>query len=170
MRQASFPFLQSGCDVKLRASCDWESYLGEIAGSSLCSLRISMATMHHTKTAETAIVTWTHFYCNSSIESKKVLININTMPMFRSPPRTVPTPFFPPQEKKREGKTWKKQQLKSSYLQEEDFPFSTAAFSHLFLLFLCTGHVSLENNAHRKDTNLQLDFLFSETLSCKANH
>lgn len=90
--------------------CDWESssYLGKTAGSSLCSLRISAAAaaMYHTKTAESAVVTWTHFYCNSSIESKKVLININTMPMFfdhlRVPIRSPPPLTFPSTRKKRE--------------------------------------------------------------------
>lgn len=47
------------------------------------------------KTAETRAATWTHFYCNSSIESKKVLININTMPMLKSPPTTPFNPPFP---------------------------------------------------------------------------
>lgn len=51
------------------------------------------------KTAETTAVTWTHFYCNSSIESKKVLININTMPMLKSPLSTPPTPLSLHEEK-----------------------------------------------------------------------
>lgn len=106
VRPVAQSYTQSGRDVKLRALCDWESYLGEKAQSSLCSLRIS--TMYHTQTTETAVVTWTHFYCNSSIESKKVLININTMPMFQLPPRTIPTPFFPLQEKKERRKNMKK--------------------------------------------------------------
>lgn len=56
------------------------------------------------KTAETRAATWTHFYCNSSIESKKVLININTMPMLKSPPRTPSDPpFLSTRKQKRQG-------------------------------------------------------------------
>lgn len=47
------------------------------------------------------------FYCNSSIESKKVLININTMPMLKSPLSTPPAPVSPHEE--RERKKEKKQ-------------------------------------------------------------
>lgn len=166
--QAGNTFLQSGRDVELRALYDCECYL---AGSSLCSLRISTATMYHTKTAETAVVTWTHFYCNSSIESKKVLININTMPMFRSPPRTVPTPFFPPQEKKREGNTWKKKATTRVFIYRRRIFLFAPRLSLIFFSFhLCTGHTSRENNAHTKDKLLHSWILFFETLSCKANH
>lgn len=42
------------------------------------------------------------FYCNSSIESKKVLININTMPMLKSPLSTPPAPVSPHQEREKE--------------------------------------------------------------------
>lgn len=147
VRPVAQSYTQSGRDVKLRALCDWESYLGEKAQSSLCSLRIS--TMYHTQTTETAVVTWTHFYCNSSIESKKVLININTMPMFQLPPRTIPTPFFPPQEKKKREKEKHEKSDNSSLLiyRRRIFHFSTAAFSRLFLLF-CVQDIRLWKIMH----------------------
>lgn len=106
------------------------------------------------------MVTWTHFYCNSSIESKKVLININTMPMLKSPLSTPPTPLFPPRgkkQKKRERKKEIKQKQKKRgagtcwgadhnmkkattwvfpYLQKEDFSiFPTTGF-FFFVFFL----------------------------------
>lgn len=98
--------------------------------------------MYHTKTAETAVVTWTHFYCNSSIESKKVLININTMPMCRSPPRTVPTPFFPPQEKKERRKYMKKKATTRVFLfTGGGFSFLHRGFLSSFSTFFCVQDI-----------------------------
>lgn len=124
--------------------------------------------MYHTKTAETAVVTWTHFYCNSSIESKKSsdkykhYADVSITSAYRSDP----PPPFPPQEKKWEGKNMekKKQQLESSYLQE-DFPFLVSALS-LFLLF-CVQEIT---NRWRINTSTVEFSFFFETLSCKANH
>lgn len=112
------------------------------------------------------------FYCNSSIESKKVLININTMPMFKSPLGTTPTPF-PSMRKEKKIKNkkkivapavvsivaWKKRQVFLIYRisTADSFPF-----------FFCIQDVRhWKNNAHTKDTHLHGTFF--KTFSCKAN-
>lgn len=144
--------LLPGSDVKLRARA---------AGSLLhiCDKQQEAAvcvvwesTMHQQKTAESAVVTWTHFYCNSSIESKKVLININTMPMFRSPPRTDSTPPRSLHKKKKREK--EKHEKKKKKATTRVVLFTGGGFSFFppprlsldLSPFLCTWHTSLENN------------------------
>lgn len=111
------------------------------------------------------------FYCNSSIESKKVLININTMPMFKSPPSNPP-PFPPRGKKKKKLKTkkiaapsvapiitWKKRQVFLIYrifhCWQDSFLFIYGTYGAGKIMHIRRIHTS---TAH-----------CFKTLSCKAN-
>lgn len=139
---------------------------GKKSQEAVCVVwEISPVTMYHTKTA---VVTWTHFYCNSSIESKKVLININTMPMFRSPPRTVQTPFSLHKKKKTEGKTWKKSN--SSLLIYRRIFLFPQRLSLVFFSFFCVQDICRWEIMHiRRIHTSTVGFSVFQTLSCKAN-
>lgn len=120
-----------------------------------------------TKWTEKLTITWTHFYCNSSIESKKLLININTMPMLKLRSSTPRAPLSLHEETKREkeGEEKKKKGMEhllrcpsKTWKKSNNFIYTRRiSISIRFLFFPShTGRTLPKSNAHTKDTLLSL--------------
>lgn len=132
-------------------------YLSWVTSKVLCLLD-EKPYLCFKRTAKTTTVTWTHFYCNSSIESKKVLININTMPMFKSPFGNPPTP--PSLHEERKEKKFKTKKLVApavapiiTWKKATSFPYLQDF--HCWQGVFCIRDVRRwKNNAHTKDTHL----------------